>query len=620
MQNKKTFFTFLLLIFSICTVKAQLNCPSNFDYEKIKKFNPTRYDRLMNYEKNVKAKTSRITQNARLIDNNGVIVIPVVVHVLYNADNPDQNISDARIYEQIQVLNEDFRRLNSDAVNTPSDFLSRAADLKYEFKLACIDEQGLPTNGIVRKQVSTFIYPFITHPDGRPNEDAIGIKRDGSGDKPWDTDSYLNIWTCFISGQAGYSTFPEDFAAYRDDDGVVLSCYGVGKNLQGKGRTATHEIGHWLGLKHIFEGGCSSLIGDGVRDTPSQLFQSSYLDDIPSLPQCLSYPQKLFLYDPSEPSTMFMNYMDYMYGECQNLFTIGQSNKSRGNWNDITRRGSHLNNYFRILPFNNSITCIGSIYLRNPACLPVTWSVVSGPITIFSGQGTNSLTIKTTSSGTAVIRATSGNYESDITVNVIHASGPTISGTFTNTSGTQQQLSAIIPRRNIVYNEICTGVQIGLNMNITAGSSITWSLVTGNPNFNLSQSGNNAIVYFSHGAEGETAVLNVSATNECGTKSFNYAFKGKYCTGWQQLKVSPNPATSYVNISFDKSVKFVNEIKSILIKQILIIDKAGHILRKYDFTIGLKDVKINLTNLKSDLYSLQVFDGEKWITSKIIVQ
>ena len=116
--------------------------------------------------------------------NNSIITIPVVVHVVYY--NSNENISTAQIQSQIDVLNEDFRRLNADASNTPSAFQTVAADCQIEFCLATTDPNGNSTDGITR--TSTSQTSFSTND---------GVKYSSSGGKDaWNTSEYLNIWVC----------------------------------------------------------------------------------------------------------------------------------------------------------------------------------------------------------------------------------------------------------------------------------------------------------------------------------------------------------------------------------------------------------------------------------------
>jgi hypothetical protein len=250
-----------------------------------------------------------------------LITIPVVVHVLYNA--PDQNISTAQILSQLKSLNEDFRRKNSDAGQTPNAFSSVAADCRIEFCLAKTDPNGKPTNGIVRKSTNTIAFSM---------NDAIKFTAAG-GDNGWDSRKYLNIWVGNMQGNAiGYATPP---GGELDKDGVVIhyQVFGTTGNLRpafNKGRTATHEIGHWLGLRHIW--GDQACGDDGIGDTPKQEYYSANCPSFPKLSNC----------SPDNNGDMFMNFMDYSNDACMNLFTKGQKNRIRSLFAESGPRNSFL--------------------------------------------------------------------------------------------------------------------------------------------------------------------------------------------------------------------------------------------------------------------------------------
>ena len=117
---------------------AQKNCGSELDVESLQKTDPKRYERIMEFNKFVEQKMSN--SNERIIDPNGTIIIPVVFHLLHDGQpQPFLNPTDTRVQSQITILNEDFRRLNANRVNTPSVFQGVAADVNIEFRLACID-------------------------------------------------------------------------------------------------------------------------------------------------------------------------------------------------------------------------------------------------------------------------------------------------------------------------------------------------------------------------------------------------------------------------------------------------------------------------------------------------
>jgi hypothetical protein len=236
-----------------------------------------------------------------------VITIPVVVHIVYRTTA--QNISDAQVQSQIQVLNEDFRRLNADAVNTPSLFQSVAADAEIQFCLATRDPLGNPTNGITRTQTTKTSFSVYT--------DDVKYSSQGGKDA-WPTDQYLNIWVCNLGGNVlGYAQFPNGGPAATDGVVIDYRYFGRGGSAQApynKGRTATHEVGHWLNLRHIW--GDAQCGDDYVNDTPVQQGPNYGCPTFPK-PSC------------GNTSDMFMNYMDYTDDACMNLFTQGQKTRMR---------------------------------------------------------------------------------------------------------------------------------------------------------------------------------------------------------------------------------------------------------------------------------------------------
>ncbi len=228
-------------------------------------------------------------------DGLGVITIPVYVHVLYS--NSQENISDAQINSQIAVLNADFRKTNSGVNLTPSEFAGLAADSEIQYTLA----------GVTRTASSRTSWGT--------NDD---MKRASAGGvNPITPSTHLNIWVCNIGGGIlGYAQFP---GGSSSTDGVV-----VGPNYFGttgyvsapfdKGRTLTHEVGHYLNLRHIWgDGRCRQ--DDFVADTPSS--------DAPNY-GCPSYPTV-----NCQSNDMTMNYMDYVNDACMYMFSEGQKSRMR---------------------------------------------------------------------------------------------------------------------------------------------------------------------------------------------------------------------------------------------------------------------------------------------------
>lgn len=253
---------------------------------------------------NIRIHTEQFIQNGGA-NQRTVVTIPVVVHVVYY--NSTQNISDAQIATQIDVLNADFRRLNSDASNTPAVWQGIAADCEFNFCMAQQDPSGNATTGIVRKQTTV---------NGFSTNDAVKYTAQG-GDNVWDRNKYLNLWVCNLSGGLlGYAQFPGGPAA---TDGVVIDyayfgTIGTATAPYDKGRTATHEVGHWLNCYHIWGDDGTSCTGtDQVADTPNQADENYGCPVFPSI-SCSNGPN----------GDMFMNYMDYTDDGCMNLFTNGQ--------------------------------------------------------------------------------------------------------------------------------------------------------------------------------------------------------------------------------------------------------------------------------------------------------
>ncbi|EON69102.1 hypothetical protein W97_08288 [Coniosporium apollinis CBS 100218] len=244
-----------------------------------------------------------------------VAQIPVVVHVVYNT--PAQNISQAQIESQIDVLNKDFNAANADLSKLPAVWAPLVGSVNINFFLAKRDPHGNATNGVTRTQ--TTIASFDHNSKSDPPDQRVMSAAQGGAD-PWPTDRYLNIWVCKQGGLEpllGYANFPGTNALAVD--GVVIShtSFGTtgtaaaGTNL---GRTGTHEVGHWLNLFHIWgdDGiGCSG--SDSCNDTPNQAGPSSGVPTFPKL-SCGNGPN----------GDLFMNHMDYSDHSVRVMFTKGQ--------------------------------------------------------------------------------------------------------------------------------------------------------------------------------------------------------------------------------------------------------------------------------------------------------
>ncbi len=233
-----------------------------------------------------------------------LVTIPTVVHVVYKT--AEENISDAQVLSQIKALNRDYRAKNPDKSKVPADWKGLVTDTNIQFALATKDPHGKKTTGITRTKTTAASFG----PD-----DSVKSKKTGGID-PWPTDSYLNLWVCNLGeGLLGYAQFPGGPAAR---DGVVIlytafGTQGTAKAPYNKGRTATHEVGHFFNLRHIWgdRNDCSG--NDFVADTPPAQ-QANY--GKPKFPHitCSNGPD----------GDMFMNYMDYVDDDAMVMFTTGQ--------------------------------------------------------------------------------------------------------------------------------------------------------------------------------------------------------------------------------------------------------------------------------------------------------
>jgi len=232
------------------------------------------------------------------------VSIPVVVHVVYRT--AAENIPDAQISSQIDALNRDYAATNTDKINTPAVWAGLPQDTQIRFALATKDPKGKVTTGITRTRTKAFA--FTTH-------DKVKHVATGGADA-WPSTKYLNLWVCTLSDSLlGYAQFPGGDPA---TDGVVILSTAFGTTGTARapfnlGRTATHEVGHWLNLNHIW-GDTSDCSGtDHVADTPNAQLPNYHVPHFPHI-SCGNGPN----------GDMFMNYMDYVDDKAMVMFTHGQ--------------------------------------------------------------------------------------------------------------------------------------------------------------------------------------------------------------------------------------------------------------------------------------------------------
>jgi len=332
MNYKNLTLTFLTILFFQLVHAQHQNC----GHDHVLEFLENKYP---GYKEQVKQSFERAKREGTIQRNNQMVyTVPVVVHVVWKEE--EENITDELIASQLEVINEDFRRLNPDAENVRNIFADVAGDPMIEFEL--IETIRVETTAEFSLDLTTQELP-----------DAVKNSIDGGSDA-LNTEAHLNLWICKIQpitfgplvvGQllgyayppAGLDNWPVGVSAPSPDlEGVVLDYRTVGRlspftvdpgtgvEIQLKGRTATHEIGHYLGLRHIWGDGGDPFGGtdsceedDGVEDTPNTGSQAMFDCDI-SRNTCIDLDTINDLPD------MIENFMDYSSEDCINTFTNGQ--------------------------------------------------------------------------------------------------------------------------------------------------------------------------------------------------------------------------------------------------------------------------------------------------------
>ena len=339
---KKILFVIAVLCMNAAIAQQFQKCVTPDVIRQMNQAHPGYADRVKAAFDNAKAASKNISASRGVSDT--VYRIRTVFHVVYT--KPEENLDDSVILAQLQTLNEDYRRLNADTTNTRSIFYPFATDAGIEFELADTDPDGNPTTGINRV-VGT---PASSLFGGFGFNDEVKYASSGGVDA-WDSERYFNIWVCNLLGGIGVLGYAYPPAvplanwgasnpnADSSKQGVVLHYSAVGPKNPAPiapeadgGRSATHEVGHYLGLRHIWgdDQGSNPFLPpspkcfgdvdggeDGIDDTPDATVASQQTCDTtvntcpdPNLDQ--DYPDQI------------ENYMDYSDDACLNMFTKGQ--------------------------------------------------------------------------------------------------------------------------------------------------------------------------------------------------------------------------------------------------------------------------------------------------------
>ncbi len=299
---------------------------------------------------------SNYNSTPHLLTRGAEITIPVVVHIVYNTNT--ENINDLQVRSQIEVLNKDFNKENNEVLNIPSIFENVAANCGIRFQLASRDPQGLPTTGIVRHQSAKTSWGVT---------DDIKIPEKG-GFAPWAPSKYLNIYVCNMGGKSiGFSSFP---GMPENIDGVVIDykSFGtIGTVTQPfhLGRTCVHEVGHWLGLFHIW--GDSDCGNDYIDDTPTHKNLNKGCPSFPHYSDCKG----------TQSIDMTMNFMDYVNDACMYMFTKNQNTRMMV---VIDKKRNGLLTSDGILPANNRECVMQNIQVKktDAESAQIIWNGLSG--------------------------------------------------------------------------------------------------------------------------------------------------------------------------------------------------------------------------------------------------
>ncbi|HET6243743.1 MAG: T9SS type A sorting domain-containing protein [Bacteroidetes bacterium] len=505
-----------------------------------------------------------------------MLSIPVVVHVLFHQnDSANQNLQYPIIQSQIDVLNEDFRRFNPDTTQTRAVFNQITADAGIQFCLASKDPNGNATDGITRTKVTKSFNPFTA---------MDHMKSAATGGKdPWPSDKYLNLWVCDMSFAGfvfvlGYAQFPGDNPL---TDGVVIQYQHFGRTNNptaapaNLGRTATHEVGHWLGLRHIWGDADNCIATDFVHDTPNQLKASSS-DCNKTLNTCVDSLVDL--------PDMVENYMDYSSDICMNSFTKGQSQRM---WSQLFAHrmglftsdgcgGQELQvmpDLKNILCFNN---CDGEISLDVYGGTPpysYSWSHVSFSSPTVSGLCQGSYTVTITDSDAA---------SSQITFNL---------------NDPQTLVANLVGNQDISCDNCEDGsiqTQVGGG---TGNYSYSWNTnpvqTTANAN-NLAPGVYSVVV--SDGCQ--TITLTDSVVNP---------FVGINKNRYNALKVFPNPSTGVVYI----------ENAGLQPLTVSVINLMGETVFSSDYTGTEEKITIDLTGKVSGIYFVKFNSKDQVMVKKV---
>jgi hypothetical protein len=639
---RKIYLTLAALVAGMGIVSAQRVC-GTMDHHEMMLSQDAGYAQRM---EQIEAHTQNFVSNTN--GERVVVNIPVVFHVVYNT--AAQNISDALLLAQIDQLNKDFRKLNSDISSVPALFAGLAADMEINFCLAQQTPTGAATTGIIRKSTTTTAFS---------TNDAMKKSSTG-GDDAWDATKYLNLWVCNMSGGIlGYAQFPGGAAA---TDGVVLQYNTVGSRTTpgsaspyNLGRTATHEVGHWLNLRHIW--GDATCGSDLVNDTPTHN-TANY--------GCPSYPKTNTC--SGGGTEMTMNYMDYTDDACMYMFSAGQKARSQALFATGGSRVGLLTSNGCSAPSGGGTTCNVPASLSSSSITSstatVSWGAATGAVTYSLQYKTSAATTWTTVSTSSTSYALSG-LSASTTYNFQVASvcsGGTsaysTAGSFTtsavattctdtweanNTTGTAKTIAVATNIQGTIGTS--TDKDYFKFSNTTAAKNIKVTLTNLAADYDLKlYKGTSTLVGTSQNGSttSESIIYNTTAaatTYYAYVYGYSGAFNASSCytlraeissstfvrlSGETEvdestvtegaLSIYPNPSNGTLNIRLQPEADLTQTIS--------VYNQLGQMVDSYEvsFTKDQPAVEIRMNDLTDGIYFVRVYDGNEIQTRKVMIR
>jgi hypothetical protein len=602
----------LFLFFSTLSLYSQ-DCGFNLDIKKLKHDDPVAYDAFMKQEKITENYRNRMLGNAsvngRLIDENGIIVIPVVFHILHRGEviGSGTNVSDARIQDQMQVLNDFYNQLNDQSA-IPQIFRSVAGNARIQFQIACFDPSGSPTSGILRKQGTATNYTDVNY---EASFNSLGV------DNAWPTSRYLNVWVTpnLNSGTGteeffGYSPGPTASVGAIDRDGVVIKFNTVGRNATNaaqrtQGSVLPHEVGHWLDLFHPW-GSCNGD-GDFCGDTPPTLSGTLATKTCP-----ITFPLASECGTTAAPNgIMFDNIMDGGDDNCgRRMFTNDQILRMRAVFQVRGLRRSFIDNYFKLV-FSGYRVCIEEFdFVASPFCAVagnINWSI-SGPAYFGNPQGTSVYVNPfPNTNGTAILTASWNNFTSSLSIPVGWGDA---SGSYTPNYPSSGYVPLTINQvhstkyNRYTYGQVSFSGVIGVPMN--------WRLLTSSSSSTTISGGNGNTFWIRFAQANAFATIRADIKTACGDKTVDYSFVSNL-GGSLQYALSPNPASNNItitalNVSADPSARITSEMPEY---EVQIFTRYNQLMKKTKCPKGSKDLTIDVSSLPSNqLYTVQFISSE----------